>query len=71
MHARYSMPTELLANSYILAVGMRIEPQGKLLFPTISLGVSHDFGKLGTPKKINHLKEAFLNVACDWLFNTQ
>ena len=65
------MSTELLPNTNILAVGMRTEPHRKLLFPTIPLGVSHDYGKLGTTKKINHLKEAFLKVACDWLFNTQ
>ena len=62
---------ELLPNTYILTVGMTIEPQRKLLFPRFSLGQSHDFGKLGTPKKINHLKEAALHIACDWLFNTQ
>ena len=59
------MSTELLPNTYILTVGMRIKPQGKLLFPRFSLGVSHDFGKLGTPKKINHLNEASLHIACD------
>ena len=65
------MFTELLPNTYILIVGIRIEPQEKLLFPRFSLGVSHDFGKLGTPKKIDHLKEASLHIACDWFFNTQ